>query len=396
MSCREHRLVEALGDYESVLTIVDIEAVDNPPTLSWVDKVRNRMRISVDARLIENPEWLRAAVRHEIAHISLGHVGKEFVCLFPDEEGHILTAADVEVMAHQYRDIPILTEAMLALKRTDPMVFDPVAFCDYLKAEDPTFDTVHRKLDELRSNLEREEQSFATGMCGGVKGKASAKDRILSMLTADAIMAAIERGDLPANIVPVPSRGSDDFVLPMGRHIPAWANELYRWLYDHYLETVQDDVYTIRRPRRVPKRHGIILPSMKFRVTERQTGTLAVAVDLSGSMEDHLERVTELANVIDRLLQEGATVHLVYGDTDVVGNVVLGHGDKAPRGFSGVGGGTEISPLFDALREGREGASAIAVLTDGELYPPEDPGVPVLWIAPDHFEPPYGTVVPWR
>lgn len=126
---------------------------------------------------------------------------------------------------------------------------------------------------------------------------------------------------------------------------------------------------------------------------------LALAVDISASIEDKLLqafwaeiqalagqlplRITLLA--ADLRLAPGAPWHFECGEAPVW---------PAPHGQ----GGTDFRPVFEWLAQSGETFDALLYFTDGKGdYPPEAPGLPVLWVlageGSERITPPFGEVI---
>jgi predicted metal-dependent peptidase len=146
--------------------------------------------------------------------------------------------------------------------------------------------------------------------------------------------------------------------------------------------------YSMMHPKMVylPQYH---IPSLRG----KGLGKIAAAVDTSGSAHHMLTPfVTELRHLYTTMNPESLAV--VDFDTQINHVHELGfQHDFNNLSFTG-GGGTAIQPVLDWAKEHKP--EVLIVFTDGEFYlPPEDPGIPILWLIYDNnrFNPPYGEVV---
>ncbi len=124
-------------------------------------------------------------------------------------------------------------------------------------------------------------------------------------------------------------------------------------------------------------------------------GRLIIAVDTSGSIDDHLlaEFQAETQAALDEAQPE--SLQVIYCDSHVhridefhPGDVVEFH----PCG----GGGTAFEPVFEAIEQSEESTppAALIYLTDGHgSFPEQEPDYPVLWASTDKEEYPFGQVV---
>jgi len=200
-------------------------------------------------------------------------------------------------------------------------------------------------------------------------------------LSLQALMDAMRgRGATPAG-------RADALEALRGLYRPCWEMALQRWL-----ESVAPGERTFSRPsRRGADRCDVILPGRK-----RESWTLHIVLDTSGSMTDELPRA--LGAIADFCSAVGVDqVHLIQCDTEVGRDEVLAPAEVSRWQVTGYGG-SDLTPAMTRLAEDRQVTAAI-VLTDGDTSYPESP-VPytVLWVlppwkSPQQFTPGYGKVI---
>ncbi len=169
--------------------------------------------------------------------------------------------------------------------------------------------------------------------------------------------------------------------------VPPWLRELRRFVSETagaLKPTLEDDPSEPADP--LWRAQRVWVPDRDW--TFGPEGGLVLLLDVSGSMPgDVLDRV---ASAVNALAAEGVPTRLIAGDVSVAFDGTV---RKFPRRITNVGGGTDITCLFERAR----GARAIVCVTDGYVPRwPENPGVPTLWVLPpDGPKPPFGKVVRW-
>jgi predicted metal-dependent peptidase len=148
-----------------------------------------------------------------------------------------------------------------------------------------------------------------------------------------------------------------------------WREELRAWI-----DAGSKRIETWNRPNRRFAGRGLFLPGNQ----RDGINHIAVLVDTSGSMDAIALQC--VANEVQGALDSGAIdrVTVVYGDTRVTRVDEYGETDQLefdPRG----GGGTQMSPLFEYVRDELQDVAGILCFTDlywyGELPPEPDPRV---------------------
>ena len=153
--------------------------------------------------------------------------------------------------------------------------------------------------------------------------------------------------------------------------------------------------YTWRKPSRRQAGYGYgpgkpIMPA--FYAPQPRVGFLA---DVSGSMMWAMKRVASELQGVFTAVQAKLTVCTV--DAQVQGVKECASIQQAIELFKG-GGGTYLTPGFEALSKRRPPPEVVVVLTDGEIgdgYPETPPSYRVVWcvVGDTEFEPTYGEVV---
>ena len=153
--------------------------------------------------------------------------------------------------------------------------------------------------------------------------------------------------------------------------------------------------YTMKRPnRKFLDAYDIYMPTMEG----RQTGTIAVGVDSSGSMseEDLIDCLSELNEISIRFKPERILV--LYTDCAVARVDVYEYGEEIdclkPRGY----GGTSFIPVFDYIREEEIHIDQMIYFSDMEVsdccFPEEHPDYDVVWVSTrQKYDVPFGTFV---
>ena len=392
---------------------------------SW-DPERQGFTLAVRADLAERggPDAVRAMVRHEVAHILLGHFRHQCrrECGRTAEEAeanHCVGPEGLDLIDALMREVTGNPE--LASVRPEH-IRAAVGLAPDLP---PLYAFTHPRL-----HASKEEQSDGGGggagsggaggqggqdghggpdhgegaggsgaglpapdaWCGGVSVD---PDQLAAAAAAAAAIGALEavRQDLtPADGWGAGSLDAEVAVAVPQR--PPWVEEVMAWL-QRRLEAAYELQRTRRRPRIDFLRRRVYLPDTAYELVPREVW-FGFAVDTSGSMLGSLAYV-ELA--VTYLLSRGGRVRYVAGDTGVLVDREIPAGQELPRGLLRGGGGTDIRPIVDRAASYRP--KALVVFTDGEFpdaWWPERPEEvrDVLWVVPEGVTPPYGDTVRWR
>lgn len=163
----------------------------------------------------------------------------------------------------------------------------------------------------------------------------------------------------------------------------------WRQVLREFIRTLARDDYSWRRPNRRYLPQGVVLPSLH---SERM-GHLAIAVDTSGSIDDHTlaEFQAEIQAALDECQPE--CVEVIYCDTTINGIEEFQPGDAVHLTAQG-GGGTDFRPVFEHLDQADEPPVACIYLTDGHgRFPDSEPDYPILWASIDRDFFPFGQLV---
>lgn len=145
--------------------------------------------------------------------------------------------------------------------------------------------------------------------------------------------------------------------------------------------------YSWSRPSSRYLARGLYMPALH----STQLGRIAVAVDVSGSVDDVLlAQFSAEINAIARELQP-AGIDVLYCDAAIQRRESFEQGDTVELRSCG-GGGTDFRPVFGALEE--DPPAFLVYLTDlYGAFPTEAPDYPVLWGATSDASAPFGELV---
>ena len=179
---------------------------------------------------------------------------------------------------------------------------------------------------------------------------------------------------------------AEEILASIGRPQLYWRSELVRFLQRAY---AQD--YSWIPPSRRYLSVGLILPGTRT----RSVGTLAIAIDTSGSIDPAGARafLSEVQGIADLVGGSGRLV-VIEADDAVRAVRDLRPGVPVPLEFHGRGG-TDFRPAFEwAARTGSIAPTGLVYLTDGQgTFPDRAPPFPVLWVMPQAIGVPFGAVV---
>ncbi len=181
------------------------------------------------------------------------------------------------------------------------------------------------------------------------------------------------------------------------RHLQELLEPVIDWravLREFIVNSVKGNDYaTWRRPARRHLHAGIYLPSL---LSDR-VGSVVIAVDTSGSIGGHeLQRfISEVVGVC--AVAEPERVDLLYWGSGVAGHETY-EGEQCKQIQTATkpanGGGTDVSCVFDYLKEHHIEPTCIVVLTDGYTPWPAQVSCPVLWAITTRQVAPWGVTVP--
>ena len=156
------------------------------------------------------------------------------------------------------------------------------------------------------------------------------------------------------------------------------SREDWRAILREFIEHTQPSDYSWSTPNRRHIADGLYLPG----VTKENLGTIAVAVDTSGSISQRLLDcfASELTAIVREARPE--SVHVIYCDSRVR------HTDDFTADDSDItlkahgGGGTKFSPVFAHVAEMATAPACFLYFTDLDCYDkPTEPDYPVLWVT---------------
>lgn len=146
--------------------------------------------------------------------------------------------------------------------------------------------------------------------------------------------------------------------------------------------------YTLIPPSKKLLYEGIYLPGVHSRHLD-----LVIAIDTSGSVDEvllgafiaEIETITELFG--------SYTIDLLTCDDRIRSHRRFDTGEAIEYTLSG-GGGTDFSPVFEAIGAAHAVPKLLLYFTDLEgIFPPVEPPYETLWIAPKGMEVPFGKVI---
>jgi predicted metal-dependent peptidase len=204
-------------------------------------------------------------------------------------------------------------------------------------------------------------------------------ERVLNNVVKSVIIAeqANDHGSVPGHL----ARELQDILSPK---LP-WQTILQQYL----TEFIAED-YSMRRPN---KR---FMPDWYLPTIQGEgLGHLVMGCDVSGSMSN--EDISEIWNEYSYIFEtlNPATAHIQTFDTRVHLDKTYECGDFIPEFELKGGGGTDVQPLLDAIRE--EDPKFALIFTDGYFDTPnmDDIDVDVFWIIKGNpeFTAPHGVVI---
>lgn len=210
----------------------------------------------------------------------------------------------------------------------------------------------------------------------GSDAEKSAKANIMKVRVAQAAQAAKMCGSLSANLQRI-----------VGEVLQPKVD--WREVLRNFVSVRAKIDHTYARPKRRWLGEDIILPSL----TGLQMGTLAVAVDCSGSIGPR--ELAEFAAEIRAIVADAhpARLDVIYFDSSVSHHDTYMLGDE-PHIVGHGGGGTAFSPIFAHIAKAGIEPVATVVLTD--LYCSDfgpAPEYPVLWVTTGDDKAPWGQIV---
>lgn len=424
------------GLFETGLVAVEIREgpEPRPPYAATVYRrgsYRFTIRLDAHAVAAASPEVLGAMLRHEMAHIFLGHFGPEHeACRLPcnilAEEAEVnsfLTKEEQQAVEQLFTDLTLRrlearlgpAAALLAATGLRVRGIDPeeVRAMAGLPPDLPLrWRILHPLLHPMEPEQGQEEELPCAGADGAEEGAASREkgeagedgfpcggiqvdeDAAGEAAGVAAALASSPRGKEAKEEMARRrgwGSGAGGEAIPWEMpSLPPWAQAVMEWARRMVRHT-----WAMRRLRYRP-RIDFLRATRVYRPDRgydraRTQGQVAFVVDTSGSMTRDLHYARP---AISFLLHHGIVVRFICGDAQVEVDMLLQPGDEipAPKGC----GGTDICPLMERAASYRP--HGICVYTDAAIprWPPQPEGVEVLWVVPEGITPPYGQAVHWR
>lgn len=330
--------------------LLEVVTEDQKPAVRvrWSGKL---WQIVLRPDVAENEALGHAAVLHGLAHFFGGHGAlethacSERDCLYQACEAH------ANMLSHT---------AYTAMRDAGIEMVDPIEVMERARVSVPHWLPIHEALHDEDS--ETSDGNSGMNGCGGIEGGEGAA-------SAAAIVSALLSAGREAEV-----GSAFGHLVPMRRRVPEWVRLLRRFVTSE-VKTARSRGFRMSRPRRVPRRHGMLIPSFRtlYRPEPRQ---LIFLVDTSGSMWD-ANVMGHIAAAALHAVHSGLRVRLIAGDTAVTMDEEIG--TRFPPLIGG--GGTDLRPLFERASEYEP--SAMVVLTD--CYVPVWPMKPqarTLFVVP--------------
>ena len=324
---------------------------------------------------------MKAVLRHELAHIFLGHFSKEITECREEDNA---VATDTAVNWFMPRDVLSSINETLGIKLVDPIEvqqFVGLSGTQYVPSG-VIHNYLHQMVEEARADGTGGGGGEGTGeghgdTCGGLQGESIPEaDKVRAKALAGLLGAQIQADEEASSAYggSTPGYTAGSFVLPFSTDpTPSWVRSVEEFARS-IVRAVLADKRSHARPQQVPRAMGYHSPSLKPR-WGNAPDTVCLLVDTSGSMYALLNQVQP---AVSYLIQHGLTVRLIAGDVRVTTDEEVTNTKKIPDLVGG--GGTEITPLFD--RAYTYGPQAIIAFTDGYVPGwPEDVGIDTLWVC---------------
>jgi predicted metal-dependent peptidase len=340
------------------------------------------LHVNVDA-LVEEPQYLRGLLLHEVHHVVLGHLGHP---RFADAAEPELMDLALEMSANEHIEEPL----------PDPIVWQHYARFG-IKAGQSTLERYQRLLASRPRFPAPRPVDDHRGLTRGPPGGVEATRRVV----AEAITCVPGQFGPGGRELGKEASGSGGGERPgwlAGKNPGRLLEELtgvagppelfldWRTALQMFVARSRAPVHTYARPsRRFTGQVGSV-PGRTYSPRVIARPRLLVALDTSQSMTQ-----TELAEVGRQLVlvAERAALTVVECDVEILREYPFAGalGQVAGRG------GTDLRPVFDPAFLGARRPDGVIYFTDGlGPFPERPPAVPVLWVLtkPGDFACPWG------
>jgi len=159
-----------------------------------------------------------------------------------------------------------------------------------------------------------------------------------------------------------------------------WRFELYNAINRHMRNN-----YAFMPPNKKHLYRGFCLPSLTS-----DTLSLCVAVDTSGSIDEHLlgAFIEEFKNIMQSF--PAVKIELIIADAKVHAHYTFQGGEKIEFALKG-GGGTDYRPVFDYIEANLPMNTMLLYFTDGDgWFPKYPPNYEVIWALSRKAKVPFG------
>ena len=398
------------------------------PAIAWTEWDTRHKQWAVTClepvmNLLDEREQL-AIVRHELAHILLGHFNETLMAC---NQADRLIASDVAVnwfmdpevrksidkklddmmeASLREQDAPeeVIAQALGKNATADERKFrglvDPVAVLTDIGFSGDVYvpaGPVHARLHEL---VEQQKEAGGSGQdygeaCGGMQnGDVPAEDRTRASALAGILASQIKNADEETKAgyggSLAGSQAGNMTLRSPAADAPLWVRAVQEFARS-IVRMALSDKRSHSRPQPALRAMGYHTPTARPKWGS-VPDTVCLLVDTSGSM---MHLLSQVRPAVEYLQQHGLTVRLIAGDTQVTMNEELKAGVPFPDMVGG--GGTSIIPLWEAAAEYQP--RAIVAFTDG--YVDRWPGseyaeIEHLWVSDIDSGIPYGKQVGTR
>jgi len=332
------------------------------------------MVIGSDFFKILNEDQRVFVLCYEMAHIVLGHLGKE---RFQNKKDHQINNIAMDIAIHE-----ILTEAKVLFPEENKTIKPWTVESLRKFVEDDsilgneTAEYYFNYLKNMKNDMQEKIAAMPNFDVHDWLDEGSGENSNLGKALTVGILENAKRGCGPGDIPGVADLTIDGFK----KSVVDWRAILRR-----FVASAVDHSYRTTRNKR-NRRYGFAVPGKKRIFTP----TIAFIVDTSGSMTEGMLE-TAAAEMV-KLEKLGYEIWVIEADADVQ-KVPYEFKNRKFKGFKG-GGGTLYQPALDAAL--RLNCDVAVYLTDMDpADEPLKPKFPVLWLrtAIGSFNPSFGKII---